>query len=211
MPSIFALLSETRRDVEQAVRKDLIAAWRCMAAVMTYPATIGLGASAVVLLISSGCILLDSWSLEGAMSNLFLGLLAAAGIAALWISTLCPHPAIARNRYRFVLVTTGLLVGLILNSLVLGVRLRSEFSPVFAADLFQAWMYTGPLLVGGVNLALLIVARHRMNEQPVLTPARVSGVPRPHLPFEPNLTPVMLKPYRPPVSIGADPRERHWP
>jgi hypothetical protein len=67
-----ALLLETRRDVEQAVREDLLAAWRCMSAVMTYPATIATGASAVVLLISSGCVLHDSWTLEGAMSNLFL-------------------------------------------------------------------------------------------------------------------------------------------
>ena len=133
--------------------------------------------SAVVLLISSGCVLHDSWSLEGAMSNLFLGLLAAAGIAALWISTLCPHPALARNRYRFVLVTTGLLVGLILNCLILKARLRSDFTPVFAADLLQTWMYSGPLLVGCVNLALLIQARNRLNEVRVLAPARVSGVP----------------------------------
>jgi len=206
-----APLLETGRDVEQAVPTDLIAAWRCTAAVMTYPATIAAGMSAVVLLISSGCVLLDSWSLEGAMSNLFLGFLAAASIAALWISILCPHPVIARNPYRFVTVTTGLLTGLILNSLILKARLQNDSTPAFAVDLFQSWMFSGPLLAGCINLALLIHARNRINEPGVLAPVWASGVPRPHLRLEPALMPVVLDPYRPPVSTRSDPRDWQLP
>ena len=104
--------------MEQAVRADFIAAWRCLAMLLTYPSLIVPGTSAVILVISSGCVLLDSWSLEGAMSNLFLGLLAAAGLAGLWIATPLSASAIARNRSRFVLVTAGLLTGLILDSLI---------------------------------------------------------------------------------------------
>ena len=98
------------------------------------------------------------------MSNLFLGLLATAGLAGLWIATLCPHPPIARNRSRFVLVATGLVAGLILNSVVLKARLQSDVTPVFAAGLLQTWMYAGPLLAGCLNLALLIHERSRMSE-----------------------------------------------
>ena len=197
--------------MEQAVRSDFIAAWRCAAVVMTYPATIAAGMSAVVLLISSGCVLLDSWSLEGAMSNLFLGLLAAAAIAALWISTLCPHSVIARSPYRFVVVTTGLLMGLILNSLILKARLHSDSTPAFAAGLLQAWIFSGPLLAGCINLVLLIHARNRINVAQVLVPVRASAVPRPHLRVEPALMPVVLEPYRPPVSVRSDPRAWRLP
>ena len=106
------------------------------------------------------------------MSNLFLGLLAAAGFAELWIATLCPHPPIARNRPQFVLVTAGLVTALILNSLVLRARLQSDVTPVFAAGLLQTWMYAGPLLAGCLNLALLIHERSRMSERRTLAPVR---------------------------------------
>lgn len=197
--------------MEPAERNDLIGAWRRLAAVLTYPATIVPGISSVVLIVSGVCVPLDCWSLEGAMSNLFLGLLAIAGVAALWVTTLCPHPALARNPYRFVLVTTGLVMGLVLNTLILKAKLQSDLTPVFAADLLEAWMYAGPLLAGSINLALLIYARSRMNEELALEPARVSGVPRPHLRLDEALTPVTLRPYRPPVTVRSDRRVRHLP
>lgn len=197
--------------MELTVRTDLLAVWRCLAAILAYPGTIVLGASAVVLLISSCCVLLDCWSWEGALSNMFLGLLAAAGVSGFWISTLCPHGAITRTRRRFVLVTTGLLTGLIVNTLILKAKLEGDFNPVLSVDLFQAWLYLGPLLAGCVNLALLIDAQSRLSEQRALAPAPVSGVPRPHFRNEPNLTPVILRPYRPPVSLRADLREYRLP
>jgi hypothetical protein len=195
-----ALLLEARRDVEQAVREDQIAAWRWISAVMIYPATIDPGSRAVILVLSSGCMTHDSWSLEGSMSNLILGLLALSGIASFWIATLCPHRAIVRNRFRFVIVTTGVLMGLILNGLILRARLLGDIVPLVSADLIQTWMFVGPLLASCINLALLVMERDRMHEVELITPVRVSSVPRPHLYLDTSVKPVLLEPYRRPVS-----------
>ena len=105
--------------MESGVENDLIAAWRWVAGALIFPVTVIPGFHAVILVISSFCVLLDSWSLEGAMINLSLGFPAVAGITALWISTLLPLTAIVRTRSGFVLVTTGLLAGLVLECLLL--------------------------------------------------------------------------------------------
>ena len=81
--------------MEKGVNHDRIAAWRWVASFLIYPVTILPGLNATVLLISSVCVGLDSWSLEGALSDMSLGFPAVAGIAALWFSTLTPIPSIA--------------------------------------------------------------------------------------------------------------------
>src|SRR5438477_92358 len=64
-----------------------------------------------------------------------------------------------------------------------------------AAGLLQTWMYAGPLLAGCLNLALLTHARSRVREGRTLVPVRAHGVPQPHIPLDPALRPVVLRPY----------------
>src|SRR5208337_4037284 len=59
--------------MEKGVNHDRIAAWRWVASILIYPVTVLPGLNAAVLLISSVCVGLDSWSLEGALSNMSLG------------------------------------------------------------------------------------------------------------------------------------------
>ena len=59
--------------MEKGVNHDRIAAWRWVASILIYPVTVLPGLNATVLLISSVCVGLDSWSLEGALSNMSLG------------------------------------------------------------------------------------------------------------------------------------------
>ena len=82
--------------MEKGVNQDRIAAWRWVASTLIYPVMILPGLNATVLLISSVCVGLDSWSLEGALSNMSLGFPAVAGIAALWFSTHTPIPSTAQ-------------------------------------------------------------------------------------------------------------------
>jgi hypothetical protein len=190
--------------MDESAVKDILAAWRWLAALLIYPITIIPGFHAVFLLISSFCVLLDSWSLEGAMHNLTLGLPAVAGVTALWFSTLLPLPAIAHSRHRFVLVTTGLLMGLFLQCIILKSAIHGDVTALPSVDLFQVWVFGGPLLVGTINLALLIRARNRMADPaPVPVPARGSSIPPHHLPPGSALRPVILQPYRPPVSMRS--------
>jgi hypothetical protein len=198
--------------MDESAEKDMIAAWRWVAAVLIYPITIIPGFHAVFLLISSLCVLLDSWSLEGAMHNLSLGLPAIAGITALWFSTLMHLPTIAHSRTRFVLVTTGLLMGLVLQCIILKSAFLGDLTRIPSVDLFQFWVFGGPLLVGAINLALLIRERNLMNDDPAPVPMPVRGrsIPRHHLPTGPALRPVILQPYRPPVSTRSFLDEANW-
>ena len=83
--------------MEKGVNHDRIATWRWVASILIYPVTILPGLNATVLLISSVCVGLDSWSLEGALTNMSLGFPAVAGIAALWLSTLTPIRSLVRE------------------------------------------------------------------------------------------------------------------
>jgi hypothetical protein len=183
-----------KRDVNQT----LIAAWRWIGSILIYPVTILPGLNAAVLLISSVCIGLDSWSVEGAMSNLSLGFPAVAGIAALWFSTLAPTAWIARSRDRFLLVTTGLMMGLLMECLFLKAGIQNQAIRLPETGFLALWVFGGPLLAGCVNLILLIRARHRMYQR--LVPATVQSIPPHHLGTERIFRPVRLQPYRPPAT-----------
>jgi hypothetical protein len=199
--------------MEPGVENDLIATWRWVAAILIGPVTVIPGLHAIVLVISSFCVLLDSWSLEGAMTNLSLGFPAVAGITALWISTLLPFSIIARRRLPFVLVTTGLLSGFALECLLLKAGLVRVLIRLPVVDLLQVWMFTGPLALGLMNLVFLIRARDAIYKQPArvlaaesTAPVRVSGIPPHHLQPEPVLRPFILRPYRPPISLRTQAR-----
>jgi hypothetical protein len=183
--------------MEKGVNHDRIAAWRCVASILIYPVTILPGLNAAILLISSVCVGLDSWSLEGALSNMSLGFPAVAGIAALWFSTLTPIPSIARSRWRFLLVTTGLMMGLLMECLFLKAGIQNQAIRLPWSGFPELWVFGGPLLAGCVNLTLLIWARNQMNGRVV--PVPVHAVPPHHLAAQRNLRPVQLEPYRPPA------------
>jgi hypothetical protein len=190
--------------MERGVDNDLIAAWRWVAGFVIFPVTVIPGFHAVVLMVSSFCVPLDCWSLEGAMTNLSLGLPAVAGITALWISTLLPLSAIARSRSRFVLVTTGLLMGLILEYLLLRAGLGYDVSRLRRLDLFQACVFGCPGAIAVINLFLLVRTRElslkpfrRLTEEHSAS-AYPHVIPPPHLHPAPVLHPVILRPYRPP-------------
>ena len=180
---------------------DRSAAWRWVARILIYPVTVLPGLNATVLLISSVCIGLDSWSLEGALSNMSLGFPAVAGIAALWFSTLTPIPSIARSRRRFLLVTTGLMMGLLMECLFLKAGIQNQAIRLPRSGFLELWVFGGPLLAGCVNLTLLIWARNQMNGRVV--PVPVHAVPPHHLAAQRILRPVRLEPYRPPAPTWS--------
>jgi hypothetical protein len=184
--------------MERGVEIDLAWVWRLCAVVLIYPISIVAGANGVLLLVSTVCVDLESWSAEGAMSNLSLGFPLVAGITALWASTLCPHPWLARNRYRFVLVATGLLVGLGVDGVFVIDRFKLNPNKAFSLEFHELWMIVGPLVASCVNLALLINARNHINDD--LVPAPVRVVPPSHLTTHSELRPVILERYRPPIS-----------
>jgi hypothetical protein len=198
--------------MERGVDNKLIAAWRWVAGFVIFPVTVIPGLHAVFLVISSFCVLVDSWSLEGAMTNLSLGFPALAGIVALWLSTLLPLAVIARTRSGFVLVTTGLMMGLVLECLLVKAGLGSDITRLRRVSLYQAWVFGGPLVMGLVNLLLLIRAREILS-RPRPLPRRVveeisprrrpRGIPRHHFHPDPVLRPVILRPYQPPVSTWS--------
>ena len=74
------------------MNQDRIVTWRWVASILIYPITIVPGLNATVLLISSACVGLDCWSLEGALSNMSLGFPAVAGIAAHLVLDTHAHP-----------------------------------------------------------------------------------------------------------------------
>ncbi|MGA9924982.1 MAG: hypothetical protein WBQ29_16395 [Isosphaeraceae bacterium] len=179
------------------MNQDRIAAWRWVASTLIYPVMILPGLNATVLLISSVCVGLDSWSLEGALSNMSLGFPAVAGIAALWFSTHTPIPSTARSRWRFLLVTTGLMMGLLMECLFLKAGIQSQAIRLPGSGFLELWVFGGPLLAGCVNLTLLIWAKNQMIGRVV--PVPVHAVPPHHLAAQRILRPVRLEPYRPPA------------
>jgi hypothetical protein len=185
--------------MEKGVNHDRIAAWRWAASFLIYPVTILPGLNATVLLISSACVGLDSWSLEGALNNLSLGFPAVAGIAALWISTLTPIRSLAHSRWRFFLVTTGLMMGLLMECLFLKAGIQNQSIRLPRTGFLELWVFGGPLLAGCVNLTLLIWARHCFYRRVVPVPVR--AIPPHHLGAERILRPVRLEPYRPPAPV----------
>ena len=157
--------------MEEGLERDLLFLWRCAAVIVISPITILAGMPALLLLISSGCVLLDCWSFHGAWQNLSTGFPAALAIAALWFATCASREWLAENRGRFVMTTTGLLVGLILESL----SLTSQTGQFALADLgfgvYKTWFLCGSLAVGSVNLVWLITARKQIDDQ--ATPAPI--------------------------------------
>ena len=185
--------------MEKGVNHDRIAAWRWIASILIYPVTILPGLNATVLLISSVCVGLDSWSLEGALTNMSLGFPAVAGIAALWFSTLTPLRSIARNRWRFLLVTTGLLMSLLMEGLFFKAGIQNQAISLPGFGFLELWVFGGPLLAGCVNLTLLIWTRNRLYRRVIPIPVRI--IPPHHLGAERVLRPVRLEPYRPPAPV----------
>jgi hypothetical protein len=185
--------------MEKGVNHDRIALWRWVASILIYPVTILPGLNATVLLTSSVCVGLDTWSLEAALDNLSLGFPAVAGIAALWISTHAPIRSLARSRLRFLLVTTGLMLGLLMECLFLKAGFQSQAISLPRYGILELWVFGGPLLAGCVNLALLIWARHRLYKRVFRVP--VQAVPPHHLYGERGLRTVRLEPYRPPAPV----------
>ncbi|MGC8638356.1 MAG: hypothetical protein ACP5XB_00585 [Isosphaeraceae bacterium] len=190
---------------------DLIATWRWVAGFVIFPVTVFPGFRALILVFSSFCVLLDSWSLEGAMTNLSLGFPAVVGITALWISTLLPLATVARTRTGFVLVTTGLMMGLILECLILKAGLWDDLGRLRPVDPFHVFVFICPLIMGVINLLLLIRARELLTRPPVRVEVEESRpvrrhrrIPRHHLQPPPVLRPVILRPYQPPVSSWYD-------
>jgi hypothetical protein len=183
--------------MEKDVNHDRIAAWRWVASILIYPVTILPGLNASILLISSACVGLDSWSLEGALSNISLGFPAVAGIAALWFSTLTPVRSIVRSRWRFLLITTGLMMGLFMEGLFLKAGIQNQTIRLPRSGFLELWVFGGPMLAGCFNLTLMIWARCHMYRRIVLVP--VHAVPPHHLAAQRHLRPVRLEPYRPPA------------
>lgn len=195
--------------MERGVDNGLIAAWRWVAGYVIFPVTVIPGLHAAFLVISSFCVLVDSWTLEGAMTNFCLGFPTIAGITALWVSTLLPLAVIARTRSGFVLVTTGLMMGLVLDCLLLKAGLGNDPRRLLSVNAFQVWVFGGPLVLGIVNLLLLIRAREILSRAPVrvvveeLKAPRRRRIPAHHLQSAPVLRPVLLRPYQPPVSTWS--------
>ena len=86
-----------------------------------------------------------------------------AGIAALWVSTTLPLAAIARTRSGFVLVTTGLLMGLVLQFLLLRAGLGHDLSRLTSIGLLHGTLCSSLMIMGVVNLLLLIRARELLS------------------------------------------------
>jgi hypothetical protein len=206
-PPAIVAAALAREAMEEGLERDLLFLWRSAAVILLSPITILAGMPALLLLISSGCVWLDSWSFQGAWQNLLAAFPAALAIAATWFATCATLEWLAENRGRFVMTTTGLLVGLILESL----SLASQTSQFQLADLgfgvHKTWLLCGSLAVGGVNLVWLITARKQIDNlkmpDPIesvtsttLEPDRV--VPSPHFALGEALRPVRLELYRPP-------------
>jgi hypothetical protein len=177
---------------------DLLRVWRCVALILISPITVVGGLHALLLVISSACVLIDSWSLSGALSNLAQGLPAVVAIAALWFSTFSRIAWLVANRYRFLFAMTGLLALLMLE----GFWLRGQNNALALVQhdfpVHELWGFGGPCLVAGVNIVALVTARNRINELIDSTPHRV--IPHPHINVAASLRSVTLVPYRPPVS-----------
>ena len=183
--------------MEPGVNHVRIQAWRWAASILIYPVTILPGLNAAILLISTLCVGLDCWTWEGALNNLAFGFPAVAGITALWFSTFVPIRRIAQSRWRFLLVTTGLMMSLIMECLFLKAGMENRAIRLPGAGVLQLWVFGGPLLAGSVNLSLLIWTATRLNRRPI--PVRVHVVPPHHLTARQDLRPVRLEPFRPPV------------
>jgi hypothetical protein len=172
--------------------------WRICAAVLVYPISVLAAVNGSLLLVSVVCFRLDSWSAEGAMGNLSLGLPLVLGVTALWVSILYPYGRLVRERHRFVLVATGLLAALGVDGMFLIARLRIDPASVLSLPFSQLWMIVGPLVAGSVNLGYLVSARQHIFDALEPEPGRV--IPRNHLTPQSELRPVVLKRYRPPIS-----------
>ncbi len=172
--------------------------WRLCAAVLIYPISVLAAVNGSLLLVSAVCFRLDSWSAEGAMENLSLGLPLVIGITALWVSILYPYGWLVCNRYRFVLMATGLLVALAVDGMFLVARLRLDPARALSLEFYQLWMIFGPLVAGCVNLVYLLSARQHIFDELEAEPVRT--IPRNHLTPQTELRPVVLRRYEPPVS-----------
>ncbi len=201
--------------MEEGLERDLLELWRCAAVILIAPITILAGMPALLQLISSCCVLLDAWSFQGAWQNLSTGFPAALAIAALWFATWAPRQWLAEKRGRFVMTTTGLLVGLILEVLALTSRTDQFAIPHLSLGSYRALFLCGSLVVGTVNLVLLVVERKKFDDlelpDPIDTvtstmPERERAVPGPHFPLGEALRPVRLEPYRPPPYTRLRPR-----
>ena len=205
-----------RQAMEEGLERDLLFFWRCAAVVLISPITILAGMPALLLVVSSGSVLLDCWSFQGAWQNLSTGFPTALAIAALWSATCASPEWLAKHRGRFVVTTTGLLVGLILEFL----SLTSQTGQFPLADLgivvYKTWFLCGSLAVGSVNLARLITARKQIDDLAKPAPMETAtstmpepdrAVPSPHFAHGARSHPVRLEPYRPP----PDTRSRRSP
>jgi hypothetical protein len=201
--------------MEEGLERDLLELWRCAAVILISPITIVAGTPALLLMISSFCVLFDCWSFQGAWQNLSKGFPAALAIAALWFATCASREWLAENRGRFVFATTGLLVGLILESL----SLASQTDQFALADLklggYKSWFLCGSLAVGTVNLGLIITARKRIDDPETsdsietvtsAIPEHDRAVPSPHFALGVASRSVRLEPYRPPPDTRSRPR-----
>ncbi|WP_165225749.1 hypothetical protein [Aquisphaera insulae] len=191
--------------MDRDVKNDVVAAWRCLAAFLIYPVTIFPGLHALSLTFSSLCIFAESWSLEGAMSNLSLGIPALAGIAALWSSVIVPFPVLARDRRSFVLVAAGLMAGLVLEGLFLMAGLNLGLDLPLHLSVARVWLFVAPPIVAAINLSLLIRASQMAQADAIPVRVESSGafhpaMPRHHLPGPVRREPVVLRPYRPETS-----------
>src|SRR5262249_143119 len=120
------------------------------------------------------------------------------------------------HRGRFVVTTTGLLVGLILEIFSLTSR-TDRFAVVdLNQGAYRTWFLLGSFVVGSVNLVLLIIERKRIDD--LETPnqietakstmqARDRAVPGPHFAIGETLRPVRLEPYRPPPYTRSRSRD----
>jgi hypothetical protein len=201
--------------MEEGLERDLLDLWRCAAVILIAPITILAGMPALLLVISSCCVLLDGWSVHGAWQNLSTGFPAALAIAALWFATCASPQWLAKHRGRFVMTTTGLLVGLILEFLALTSRTNQFTLADLNLGAYRTWFLCGSLVVGCVNIALLIIERKQIDDletpDPIETatttmPERERTVPGPHFALGEALRPVRLEPYRPPPYTRSRPR-----
>ena len=201
--------------MEEGLERDLLFFWRCVAVILISPITILAGMPALLLVISSCSVLLDCWSFHGAWQNLSTGFPAALAIAALWFATCSSPEWLAENRGRFVMTTTGLLVGLILDLLSLTSQTGQFALAELGVGVYKTWFLCGSLAVGSVNVAWLITARKEIDDletpEPIETVASTilksdRVVPSPHFALGEALRPVRLEPYRPPPYTRSRPR-----
>ncbi len=202
--------------MEEGLERDLLFFWRSAAVILISPITILAGMPAVLRLISSGCVWLSCWSLQGAWQNVATGFPVALAVAALWFATCNSLEWVAKHPGRFVVTTTGLLVGLILEFLSLTFRTGQFPLAELGFGVHKTWFLCGSLAVGSVNLVWLITARKQIDhlEKPVpietapsTMPERDRAVPSPHFALGERSHPVRLEPYRPP----PDTRTRRSP